>query len=690
MGFLGTVSAARADPAPTIDAAWVTDVTATSAVLRTEINPQGSSTRYRFEYLPLTAYEANRSAGGEGFEGARAVPSPAGSPLGSGSFPVLAFFVLTAPGNPLSPATPYRYRVVASSEAGTAISPARGFRTESAGSAAGLPDGRAWEMVSPIDKGGGAIAAPGGLFGGGEIQAASGGGGLTYGSATAFADPLSAPPVSQYLSTRAAGGWSTVNLSPPMEAGGYGEQPDGAPFKLFATDLGRGLVLDGRLCALEGTCPPGYSLWSDGSAQALPTAPGLRFEGATADLQHIVFAANDGLFEWNGGALEQISAVSGVSLAAPIGAISEGGSRVYFTLADGGPVFLREAGTGTRTLPESAGGGAAFQAASADGSLAYFTRGGQLYRYSVAAETSTPIASGVIGVLAVSPDGSRVYYQAGSGLQLWHGGAVRQIAAGADATLPSDYPPATATVRLAAAGTVLAFLSAAPIGDSDNVDAETGEPDTEVYLYDAGADLLLCASCNPTGERPRGSASIPGALVNGSTTAYRPRALSADGRRLFFDSADALVTGDTNAKVDVYEWEAPGKGSCTQAPGCVALISSGRGEGGRFLDASAEGSDAFFLTGDSLVASDPGSIDVYDARVGGGLAEPQPPIPCNGDACQLLPSPPDDPTAGTSIQGVGNPPPHYTKERCRHRQRHRCHHRKQRHHHKRHHGNGER
>jgi len=177
----------------------------------------------------------------------------------------------------------------------------------------------------------------------------------------------------------------------------------------------------------------------------------------------------------------------------------------------------------------------------------------------------------------------------------------------------------------------------------------------------------------PTG--PAGSASIPGALVNGTTTAYRPRALSADGRRVFFDSEDSLVGGDTNSRPDVYEWEAFGAGSCTAKPGCVSLVSGGRGDGGTFLDASADGVDAFFLTGDSLVASDPGSIDAYDARVGGGLPEPQAPIPCNGDACQSLPNSPEDPTAGTSVETPGNPPPHYAKERHRRHHKHRHHHR---------------
>ena len=75
--------------------------------------------------------------------------------------------------------------------------------------------------------------------------------------------------------------------------------------------------------------------------------------------------------------------------------------------------------------------------------------------------------------------------------------------------------------------------------------------------------------------------------------------------------------------------------------GCIDLISSGRSEGGAsFVDASADGSDAFFLTDGSLVATDAGGVDVYDARIGGGFPESTDVIPCFGDACQPLPPDP--------------------------------------------------
>jgi hypothetical protein len=580
----------------------------------------------------------------------------------------------------------------------------------SAGQAA-LPDGRGWELVSPVDKNGGAIAAAGQIAAGGVLQAAANGSSITYGSAASFGSGAqSAPEGSQYLAARGGSGWSTQNITTPIFSGTYGTAPQGVPYQLFSGDLSSGLLLSGRHCrSEEGACPvanpplagtdapAGYQNYylrnAAGGFEALlgtgdvantdigPAEFSLSFVGSTADLSHVVLSscaaltsnatevplgegcdpAKQNLYEWSGGALTVLNATPGAQLAAQSGAVSTDGNRVY--LSEGPNLYLRE-GAQLKQVDATAGGGGSFETASANGAIAYFSKGAHLWRYGAQADTATDLtpSGGVQGVLGASADGSYLYYLATDGLHLLHG-ADTVIATGADA---SSYPPATGTARVSTDGTRLLFASKEPLTGYDNTDQKTGLPDTELFLYSAvGAGQLRCVSCRANGTRPVGSSTVAGAVANGAqegaTRAYKPRSLSSDGTRVFFDSGDVLASGDTDNEPDVYEWEAQGPG-CAKAAGCIALISSGRSEGGAsFVDASASGDDAFFLTDGSLVAQDPGSVDLYDARVGGGVPGPLVPIPCFGDSCQSLPPEPVDPTLTTQIAGPGNPKIHYVK-----------------------------
>lgn len=671
---------------PTIKATWATEVNASSFRARGVINTEGLTTSYRFDYLSAASFDANVAAGREGFAGALHMPV-AGEAKLLGSFSDEE--VLQRVGS-LAAETSYRFRLVARSSGGETIGPTRTVTTQEAAPVSGLAEGRGWELVSPVDKNGGGIAGPGELFGGGDFQAAAQGGSFTYGSASSFAGGAGAPGASQYLSTRTAGGWSTQNVTLPTSAGAFGAEPDGTPYRLFSSNLASALgLLQPHSFALLSMAP------SPSVMQSLST-PDLRFAGATEDLSAVVFATcealtpeaievpgTDGcdpsypnLYLLKGGALrplnlEPASPVSnpGAALAAPAGAVSGDGSRVYW-VDRSGSLLVRDGGRTLLVDPEGE-----FQAASADGSVAYFAKGSHLYRYSLSGESSADLTpgGGVQGVLGTSATGAYVYYVDGSGLQLWHSGTTKTVAVAAD---PSDYPPATGTARISADGTRLAFLSSAPLAGYDPEGA------SELYLYEAGADSLLCASCNPSGARPLGPSSIPGAIANGSEVqAYKPRAMDADGSRLFFDSQDSLVPADTNGEEDVYEWRAQGVSGCGAASGCVGLISSGKAaEPATFLDASADGTDTYFLTDASLVGTDPGAADVYDARVGGGFPEPPSPIPCFGDACQPLPPEPDDPTPGTLFYGSeGNPSPPAVHRRKKHRTKKRHHHKKRHH-----------
>ncbi|HEX6455874.1 MAG TPA: hypothetical protein VF009_05080 [Solirubrobacterales bacterium] len=588
-------------------------------------------------------------------------------------------------------------------------------------------DGRSWEMVSPAEKNGGSVGTPGSASAG-ALQAAAGGSVLTFGAAASFGEGAGAPPVSQYLSTRGEGGWLTANVSPPLLSGTY----DYGAYLLFSEDLSRALLTNGwscrggeERCEAENTplgegAPAGYRnlylregsaytpLITTANAPALTVSAEdffLALQGASPDLRHVVFSTcaaltadateipavegceGDNLYEWEEGQLRVINKLPGLpvsapgaSLAASSGAVSADGARVYWTRE--GDLYLRD-GEATKPVCE----GCAFQVASTDGALAFYTKEGHLYRYSATGEASTDLtpSGGVEGVLGASEDASRAYYLSSTGLYLWEEGGARKIADGAD---ESDFPPATATARVTADGSRLAFLSKLPLTGYDNTDLFSGEPDTEVFLYDAtaneGAGELTCASCHSvtaTG-RPVGSSTIPGARsFDGGPASYRPRALSADGTRLFFDSRDALLIEDSDNHHDVYEWEANGTGGCAKASGCIGLISDGVEDGGLFADASSSGEDAYFATATSIARADAGGIDIYDARAGGGFFEPEPPPPCEGDDCQGPAPGPEDATPGTAtLEAATNPPAHFRHHRRHRHHKHRRHHR---HHHRR-------
>jgi hypothetical protein len=726
IALLGPAASVSSAAAPTIvpGEVWASSVFSNSAHLQAKINPNGLLSSYHFDYITNAAYEANVAASQDPFTGASRTP-PSDQTIGSGSSPVTVLQLLSR----LTPDTTYRYRVVAKNTA-TSTGSTLTFATQNleTGSetcanaearkqtnATGLPDCRAFEMVSPVDKNGGQVDSPGTLARGGVLQAAAGGGSVTYGSSASFGSGATgAPPSSQYIATRSAGGWSTQNITAPLFAGSFGtENDEGVPYRLFSGDLARGLLLNGRHCRGEGTdcavpnpplagtdAPEGYQNFylresSSGALEALlgasnagalklePANFDLTLAGAAPDLHHVVVSTcaaltsnatevplgpgcnpnKPNLYEYSPGAglslvnilPAQTQGTPGAALGAQSLAVSANGSRVYWSDLATGDLYLREGGE-TKLVDTGV-----FQTASADGSVAFYTKADEhLYRYDTATHSSTDLtpSGGVLGVLGASEDGAYVYYMTSSGVFMRHGATTTAVAAGADS---SNYPPTTGTARVTADGTRLVFVATTPLAEYDNKDLHTGLLDSEVYLYDsAGSGTLTCVSCNPTFERPTGPSTIPGAFANGEGSEanyYKPRVLSADGRRVYFESLDAVGPADTNGKVDVYQWEAQGAGSCKRVGGCVSLMTSGLGEKNvTFVDASADGSDVFFLTDRSLVKADlPGSVDLYDARAGGGFEEPIAGTACDGDACRSIPEKPVDPTLTTLVEAPYNP-----------------------------------
>ncbi|HEY8808436.1 MAG TPA: hypothetical protein VIM28_00315 [Solirubrobacterales bacterium] len=370
-----------------------------------------------------------------------------------------------------------------------------------------------------------------------------------------------------------------------------------------------------------------------------------------------------------------------------------------------------------------------FWAAAADGSEALYGEGDEhnedLYEFDLkkaeAEELPRLIAHHVVGVVGAAEDLSRFYFVStdaleGAGqnsegdeavegqanLYLDQEGATSFVGALLPGDLGAPEPGAVSFVyslvnspfyraaRVTPDGARLVFQSRASLTGYDNTDSAGGKPALEVFTYRAGG-ALRCVSCNPSGARPgvgvfkkpyrsgygNPEENVPAAawIPTWEHLLHASNVVSADGERIFFNSFDALLPRDTNGAQDVYEWEVPGAGGCREDSadyfpdngGCLYLISSGESsEGSEFWEASPDGKDVFLTTASSLLPQDPGSVDIYDARIGGGFPPPGQAAECEGEACQSPPGAPDDPTpASAALQGAGNVAGSGAKPSCR-------------------------
>jgi hypothetical protein len=403
------------------------------------------------------------------------------------------------------------------------------------------------------------------------------------------------------------------------------------------------------------------------------------------------------------------------------GAVSADASRIYWS--SGGTLYLHVDGQKTVQV---AAGPAQFWTASPDGSEAIYSVGENLFEYDAASKSSTLIAGGSSGIVGAGQDLSRVYFvskealggegevgkenlflREGSGA----GATVRLVGTLAAADF-ADYgiqplrvlslAPYKRGARVSSDGTSVVFPSSANLTGYDNKSVEGGLPSIELYRYEAESGNLDCISCNPSAGRPhtrevkgenKGLARIAAMLPAWENQTFAPRVLSTDGKRLFFDSFDALLPRDTNGAEDVYEWAAAdGREGCEEqgaelyvpsAGGCLSLISTGKSPSdSEVIDATPSGSDVFIKTASSILPQDPGLVDIYDAREGGGLPQPPaPPAQCEGEACQGPPAPPNDPTpASSAFEGAGNVTgqPKAKKHKKAHKKKHAKKHRQQR------------
>jgi hypothetical protein len=268
--------------------------------------------------------------------------------------------------------------------------------------------------------------------------------------------------------------------------------------------------------------------------------------------------------------------------------------------------------------------------------------------------------------VASSTDGSRALFlkesPAGDSLALLSGGQITPIAqypgirTGDTSRYGQDLPEG----RTSPDGSVFVFATSSPIYSQSPGQFNNGGGFQEIYRYEVSTGQLSCLSCGPASLQHTGDAHISNDTYFVSGVADS-RGISSDASRVFFDTPDALVPQDVNGRRDVYEWEQDGSGGCSEAQGCLYLISSGQSaEDSYFLDNGASGEDVFFTTTQGLDSQDlDGAYDIYDARVGGGFPAPSGPSPCSEEACQgALGAPPSFPSPASLVfSGSGNAAP---------------------------------
>ena len=378
---------------PAIESESVTPGT-TSAVLEAEVNPNGEETSYQFELLSEDAYQAN----GESFTGPeepmKAPASPGSIEAGDEGVPV------SAPVSGLTAHTAYRFRVVASNPAGEGEGKAIAFTTYLPpqvfepcqneafrnGASSTLPDCRAYEQASAVDKNGDD------LLGSIKMSRAA-----ANGEAVSFQAPGPIPGAEgsqnftpPFLASRGSTGWSTQGLFPPQSFGKVslllGWNPDFTHVFSWAKKLGSPTTMTfldrstatpgsvsqiipyipdpGQNLALPGSSDDGsvafFEVWPEGGggstalrAGAAPGKPNLyvwdretgvmRLAGVLNNGKAPVSGAFAGPYGWYRDQTTVGGAVTfgGAMYTRDEHAISADGSSVYFTAWGSGQLYRR-------------------------------------------------------------------------------------------------------------------------------------------------------------------------------------------------------------------------------------------------------------------------------------------------------------------------------------------------------------
>jgi hypothetical protein len=225
----------KTEPPLEVEDLWASEVGIDVARLSVTLNPLGVPATGFFEYVEEVAYLKDKGEGGDGFKEAIEVPA-VGQGAGPFDFGAGKAGVTRAAGVALAPDTTYHLRVkaidplikapvISEERVFTTFEPEatepcpanEAFRT---GPSALLPDCRAYELVSPLDKEGGDIVAPPNLRFNEPAtlnQSSVSGSKLAYGTYLAFGDAEAGSYTAQYIASRGPASWSSHYILGPRE-----------------------------------------------------------------------------------------------------------------------------------------------------------------------------------------------------------------------------------------------------------------------------------------------------------------------------------------------------------------------------------------------------------------------------------------------------------------------------------------
>jgi hypothetical protein len=550
------------------------------------------------------------------------------------------------------------------------------------GLSAHLPDCRAYEIVSPLQKeNGDAGLLPTAKARFEFNQSAFSGERFTYTSLTAFDAPESAPYVSQYLANRySAGGWSSKSISPPHSARALGGLRSlNNEFKGFSDDLCEAWLRHNAVSTLAEGAIAGYAnlyrrknCAATPSYEALstvkpPSQPAAEYEltseGASTDGTKTAFMAGDKL----------TGDAPSVSLSEMLLYMHSPNGLHYVCYLPNGHPNTTACGAG---LPAAFDASGVENAISDDGSRVFWTaysgdlgeegseegRSGKLYvrlnpdqeqsKISGGGKCTEPEKACTIAVSgSVSPEAAQFWFASENGSR-----GIFEIVTGALSGNLYEFDVDTKTSRLIASGVLGPMgasqdLSRVYFASTEDLAPGASEGARNLYLYEAdegGGEGSFHFIMRMVGEDFTRALDEPAAI--NQELSNRSSTVSPDGRHaLFTSAASPTPTGYDNADaasgaadLEVYRYEAEDHKLL-----CVSCNPTGARPSGENAGSSArpfweaaqlrkqrvalhaprtladDGSRVFFESHEALVPRDSnGTWDVYEWElVGTGSCE---------------------------------------------------------------------